>query len=208
MSERVRITEGIAALTADLLAEQGPRISTMRNYRFALFQYAPEEEFELRRQIRGLIDVLQARGWGVLSIDLHQLLLDRVLGLGEDFVQTVIERERRTFTKDPSRALDYLRGKICPLIEGPDGIAADVIRIVGDFADKYPNQADRTLVLVGRAGSLYPFFRSSALLRHLDGKTRNIPVVFLYPGTRGADSALSFLGVVTPDRDYRPRIYP
>ena len=38
-------------------------------------------------------------------------------------------------------------------------------------------------VLIGRAGGLYPFFRSSALLRHLDGQTGTVPVVLLYPGT-------------------------
>ena len=66
----------------------------------------------------------------------------------------------------------------------------------------------RTLVLLGRAGALYPFFRSSALLKHIDGKTRNIPVVLLYPGERRDTTALSFMGELIPDRDYRPRIYP
>ena len=64
------------------------------------------------------------------------------------------------------------------------------------------------LALVGRAGSLFPFFRSSALLRHIDGKTHNVPVVLLYPGERRGPTGLSFMGVVPPDNDYRPRIYP
>jgi hypothetical protein len=32
-------------------------------------------------------------------------------------------------------------------------------------------------LFVFRAGALYPFFRVSALLKHLDGRTRNLPVV-------------------------------
>ena len=67
---------------------------------------------------------------------------------------------------------------------------------------------DRTLALIGRAGALYPFFRSSALLRHLDGGTRNVPVVLLYPGERRGPTGLSFMGILDPDNDYRPRIYP
>ena len=63
-------------------------------------------------------------------------------------------------------------------------------------------------MLIGRAGALYPFFRSSALLKHIDGKTRNIPVVLLYPGERKDTTALSFMGELAADRDYRPRIYP
>ena len=63
-------------------------------------------------------------------------------------------------------------------------------------------------MLIGRAGALYPFFRVSALLKHLDGKTRNVPVVLLYPGERKGEPGLSFMGELDPDRDYRPRIYP
>ena len=68
---------------------------------------------------------------------------------------------------------------------------------------------DRSLILIGRAGALHPFYRSSALLKHIDGKTRNLPVVLLYPGERPdpTGSGLSFMGELPSDRDYRPRIY-
>ena len=57
-------------------------------------------------------------------------------------------------------------------------------------------------------GSLYPFLRTSALLKHIDGKTRNIPVALLYPGVRLPENALSFMEELSADRDYRPRLYP
>ena len=109
---------------------------------------------------------------------------------------------------EPERGLNYLKSKLTPLIEGPEGIAADCCRIICDYADQNPEKADRTLALIGRAGALYPFFRSSALLRHLDGKTRNVPVVLLYPGERRGPTGLSYMGMLNPDNDYRPRIYP
>jgi len=80
--------------------------------------------------------------------------------------------------------------------------------VICDYADQHPDRVDRTLALIGRAGALYPFFRSSALLRHLDGRTRNVPVVLLYPGKRRGPTGLSFMGILDPDNDYRPRIYP
>lgn len=203
------LREAVAALQADLMAEGGPRISTMRNYRFAILPYNPREEFELRKAIRRLTDELKAAGWGVLSISLHKLLLDRVRALGPEAIDALVQREKRLFEKDPERGLAHLSDKIAPHIEGPDGIAADVVRLIDAFANEYPDRADRTLVLIGRGGALYPFFRSSALLKHIDGKTRNIPVVLLYPGTRRRDTnALSFMGELPADRDYRPRIYP
>ena len=202
------LDHAVAALRKDLLAEGGPQISTMRNYRFAILPYRPKDEFRLRQLMRRLTDELRAEGWGVLPISLQTLLLDRISATGQENVDALIQRERRLYEKDPERALAHLRDKIAPHIEGPTGIAADVVRLISEFADQHPDRADRTLVLIGRAGSLYPFFRSSALLKHIDGKTRNIPVVLLYPGERKDTTALSFMGELESDRDYRPRIYP
>lgn len=198
----------VDALEHDLLADTGPQISTMRNYRFAILPYKPEDEFKLRQRIRRLTDKLRSEGWGVLPISLQKLLLDRIRATGSDNIASLTAREKRLHDKDPARALAHLRDKIAPHIEGPDGIAADVARLIDNFANENPDSTDRTLVLIGRAGSLYPFFRSSALLKHIDGKTRNIPVVLLYPGTRKDTTALSFMGELDADRDYRPRIYP
>ena len=69
---------GFTALRTDLLAEGGPRISTMRNYRFAILPYHPSDEFKMRDRLRRLVGELRASGWGVLSISLQRLLLARI----------------------------------------------------------------------------------------------------------------------------------
>lgn len=202
--------DAVTALRRDLLADSGPQISTMRNYRFAILPYRPKDEFKLRQYMRQLTDELRSEGWGVLPISLQKLLLDRVRATGSDNIEALIAREKRLYEKDAERALAHLRNKVAPHIEGPDGIAADVAKLITSFVDTNTegDRIDRTLVLIGRAGSLYPFFRTSALLKHIDGKTRNVPVVLLYPGDRKDTTALSFMGELPPDRDYRPRIYP
>lgn len=197
----------VAALRRDLLSEGGPQISTMRNYRFAILLYRPHDELRLRQQIRRLVDELRAEGWAVLPISLQKLLLDRLRATGAANVEVLIQRERGLFAKSPDRALEYLRDKVALHIEGPEGIAADVARLIQTFVDENPHGADRSLILIGRAGALYPFFHSSALLKQIDGQTRNVPVVLLYPGERRDATGLSFMGELTPDRDYRPRIY-
>jgi len=206
---RTPLQEAFAALRNDLVHEDGPRISTMRNYRFAIVPYAPTDEFKLRGEVQKLSNDLVAHGWVVLSISLHKLVLDRVRAQGSDWAERVIQMEKRLGDRD--RALKYLRDKLTPIVEGDGGVAGiadDCSKLIRDFADKHPDKAERTLALIGRAGALYPFFRSSALLKHLDGKTKNVPVVLLYPGERRGNSALSFMGVLDPDSDYRPRIYP
>ena len=202
------LDEAIKALKRDLISEDGPQISTMRNYRFAILPYLPSEEFKLRQRILSLTEQLRADGWAVLPISLQKLLIERIRATGQENVDNLISREKRLFERDPERALAHIREKIAPHIEGPNGIAADVSRMIEEFADKNPGMADRSLVVIGRAGALYPFFRSSALLKHIDGKTRNIPVVLLYPGKREDKSGLSFMCELAADRDYRPRIYP
>lgn len=208
--ENVSLTleDAFASLRSDLIQKDGPSISTMRNYRFAILQYTPNEEFKLRAEVQRLSSDLRTNGWVVLSINLQGLLLDRVRAMGEDWVRRVIELERRTAQSSRDRGLRYLQDKLAPLIEGPNGIAADCSRIIGEYIDEHPDKVDHTVALIGRSGSLYPFFRSSALLKHLDGRTRNVPVVLLYPGERRAEKGLSFMGVLAPDSDYRPRIYP
>jgi hypothetical protein len=197
-----------ASLRSDLIADDGPRISTMRNYRFAIVQYPPKLEFALRRLTQSLSNDLVAHGWMVLTINLQQLLLDRVRAEGPEWAERVIAMERRMTDRDPDRGLKYLKDKVRPLIEGAEGIAADCVARITAHVDAHPDSADRTVALIGRAGALYPFFRSSALLKHLDGRTRNVPVVLLYPGERRGKTGLSFMGRLNPDNDYRPRIYP
>jgi hypothetical protein len=205
--ENASLDNAIASLKNDLLDPTGPKISTMRNYRFAILHYDPRQEFKLRDRIRRLTDDLKSQGWNVLLISLHCLLLDRLKREEPRILDSLIRTEQRLYQKDPNRALNHLRDKIALYIEGADGIAQDVITLINEFTNKYPDQSDRTLIFLGRAGSLYPFFRSSALLKHIDGKTNNLPVVLLYPGERRDLNALSFMGELPSDRDYRPRIY-
>ncbi|MGY1900771.1 DUF1788 domain-containing protein [Nocardia gipuzkoensis] len=202
------LQDAFAALRRDLIYEDGPRISTMRNYRFAIMQYDPTDEFKLRGEVQRLTADLVTNGWVVISISLQKLLLDRIRAQGSEWVDRVVQMETRMAVIEPERGLNYLKSKLSPLIEGPEGIAADCSRLICEYADEHPETVDRTVALIGRAGALYPFIRTSALLRHLDGRTRNVPVVLLYPGERRGSAGLSFMGILNPDNDYRPRIYP
>ena len=205
--ETASLDRAIGELRKDLLDEAGPRISTMRNYRFAILTYDPRHEFDLRQRIRHLSDELTSLGWHVQSISLLQLLLDRLKEEDPRVLGSIIRMERRLHEKDPQRALNHLKTKLSRYIEGPDGIAKDVVAWIHEFAKEHPNEANRTLIFLGRTGALYPFFRSSALLKHIDGKTRNLPVVVLYPGKRDDLQSLSFMEELATDRDYRPRVY-
>jgi hypothetical protein len=179
----------------------------MRNYRYCMVVYPPREEYACRREAGRLAAKLRDIGWVVKSISLQALLLRRLEAHGPEYLDRLVAREKAASKRNPERGLNLLRQKIQPELEGPDGLAADVVREIDDFVTTHPEQAERTLVLLGRAGALYPFFSASALLKHIDGRTHNVPVVMLYPGERHGDTGLSFMGRVPPHTDYRPRIY-
>lgn len=200
------------ALKKDLLRDGGPQISTTRNYNFAIVPYDPGDEFKLRGHVSQLSGELRDAGWSTAIIALHTLLLERLRGLGDDFLEALIAREKRLAEKSPDRAMNHLTERIVQEIEGPSGLAADVVREIQKLLDENPDNRERTVVFIGRAGALYPFFRTSALLKHVADHTQNVPVILLYPGQvvgeagRG-DAGLSFMGKLPADRDYRPRIY-
>ena len=94
--------EAFTALRRDLIQEDGPRISTMRNYRFAIVQYDPAEEFRLRGEVQRLTTDLAANGWMVISVSLQKLFLDRVRAQGPEWVDRVVAMEGRLAGTDRS----------------------------------------------------------------------------------------------------------
>ena len=201
------IASAVAALRKDLLRDEGPQISTVRNYNFAILPYAPDQEFSLRSAIHELSGELRVAGWTTGTLVLHSLLLARLRAEGPDVLDSIIHREKSLAgAADGSRGLRMLKERVVNLIDRPDGIAADVVRgIEAIVADS--EAPERTVIFLGRLGGLYPFLRTSALLKHIAGRTHNLPVVLLYPGTVEGETGLRFMGVLQPDRDYRPRIY-
>jgi hypothetical protein len=194
-------------LARDLLRDDGPQISTVRNYNFAILPYDPALEFDLRNAVHRLCEELREAGWTTGIIPLHSLLIERLRAQGPEFIQAMVQREKMLANVDAQRGLRTLKERVVSVIEGPDGLAKDVIREIDRILAEYRGNPHRTVIFLGRAGALYPFFRTSALLKHVAGHTHNIPVVLLYPGKVVGDTGLSFMGVLPADRDYRPRIY-
>lgn len=142
------------------------------------------------------------------TIDLQHLLLERLKDLEHDTLAAFINKERRLYQRSPERALTDIKDQITPHIERPDGLAADVSRVIYKFTHDNPDKKERTLMFVGHASALYPFFQTSALLKHIASRTNNMPVVLLYPRIRKKSNTLRFIGELPADTNYRPRIYP
>lgn len=201
------IASAVKALHDDLLREGGPQISTVRRYNFAILPYPPEQEFALRRAIHELSTELRDAGWTTGTVVMHSLLLARLRAEGPDVLDSIVRREKSLAgAADRSRGLRMLKERVVNLLDKPDGLATDVVLGIEAILAESRSPA-RTVIFLGRLGGLYPFLRTSTLLKHIDGRTQNVPVVLLYPGETEGETGLRFMGQLPPDRDYRPRIY-
>ena len=198
----------IDILKKDLLNLAGPCISTNRNYPFALFQYPPNEEFKMRTQLIELLDALRGKGWTILNVDLFSALIE-YLNTQEDgeLIEALIEEEKLQYKasqKDHTMPLNVLQNALDVYFKNPEEYSKVVYDKIMEKAEH--SDVNKTVIFLSRIGGLYPFYRTSSLLRYLDKGIR-VPTIVLYPGERTEQHFLSFMGEMDADRDYRPRIY-
>lgn len=165
---------------------------------FALFRYDPESELELRREVRLLETRLQSKGLHVEVVDLGTLMWECFSEhpLGEE---GIFESERN------ARSVDHLLREARGLLAGTGGsrpgpLEQKVIDRLG------PLNEDSDVAFLVRAGELFPFYRTSALLERLMREV-TVRTVLFYPGVREGASELSFMGAAEPSPNYRPRIF-
>lgn len=185
-------------LTRDLepaLREMDPRarIGAYHNMPYAIFYYPPEEEIPLRGELVLLSTRLEQIGKRVTSISLAECLADALLAEGLT-IERISSAEKRTSTEKMIDTIHMVISRRRPL----DNLVAARI----------PQETDptRDIVFIVRAGSLFPFYRTSSLLEQLKGKLE-VPAVLFYPGELDGIAGLKFMGVLEAEHNYRPKIF-
>jgi len=198
----------IDTLKKDLLNPAGPCISTNRNYPFALFHYPPHEEFKMRAKLVELLETLRSKGWTILNVDLFSTLIE-YLGKQEDgeLIEALVQEEKLQYKASRGNhlmPLNVLQNSLDVFLKDP----VEYPKVVFERIMEKTEHSDetKTVIFLSRIGALYPFYRTSSLLRYLDKGIR-VPTIVLYPGERTEQYYLSFMGEMDADRDYRPRIY-
>lgn len=204
MNLELRLNE----LKKDLLNPTGPNISTNHNYPFALFQYSPHDEFKLREKLVELIDELRSKGWNILNVDLLETLIEYLEEHEQgELIEALIEEEKLQYAankKDFNFPLSSLYNSLDGFFKDQDAYPGLVLKKIKERIGAGDNK--KSVIFLSRIGALYPFYRTSSLLRYIDTGIR-IPTIVLYPGGRLEKYYLSFMGEMDADRDYRPRIY-
>lgn len=191
MNWKERLTQSLEPVLT--LADPRPKISAYHDMPYAIFHYPPEDEFALRAELTLMQTRLEQRGKRVTRISLAHCLKRALAAEGmtadslaaaekASGVQTTVETVHSVL--DEYQPLNDLVARLLP--ENPDPV--------------------RDVVLINRAGALFPVYRTSSLLEQLKGKV-SVPSVLFYPGAFDGTAGLSFMGVSAPDSNYRPKIF-
>ena len=176
-----------------MAADPRAKLGAYHDMPYAIFHYPPEAEFELREEVRLLSTRLGNTGKRVTTVSLAECLSAALHSEGID-ASSLRETEKATGT--------------AAMIDTIHNILADYRPLVDLVAERLPADQDplQDVVLLVRAGALFPVYRTHALLEQLQ-KRLNVPAVLFYPGELEGPTGLKFMGVLDPDPNYRPRIF-
>jgi len=165
---------------------------------FIIYQYLPDQEWAVRRDLGELRRWLEAEPNRVscAAVSLSVLFWQAMEESG--FLDELIAQERAA-NGDPDE-LRRVYAAVGEVLREPPTLPDRVVAEVVDCDE-------RTAVFLYRAGSLFPAYRTSTLLDDLRGRLPR-PVTLLYPGRLVGEYGLSFMDRTEPAYGYRALIIP
>ena len=170
-----------------------PDISAYHDMPYAIFQYSPEEEFEVRRELTMMKTRLEQAGKRGTTVSLAECLRTALEAEGMG-TETLVDAETSV--------------GLGPTIETVHQVLSEYQPLDDLVSQRIPADADplRDIVFIVRAGALFPVYRTSSLLEQLKGKVE-VPAVLFYPGELDGVAGLRFMGVLDAEHNYRPKIF-
>jgi hypothetical protein len=189
------LKQRIELLETDLTANP-PRVSVYHDLPFAILRYDPQDEWELRRQVRLLATRLAKAGKHVHCMAMSEFLWNAV-GESEGMEEVVNLERSRGYLAAQDQVTTYLSDQDWrPLA----ALLATRLRTLSATSD---------VVFLTRAGSMAPgIYHMSKLLDQMQGKA-SVTTILFYPGSIEGTTGLRFMAL--KDRDalgnYRVKIY-
>ncbi len=178
-------------------ADSGAGLSTYTDMPFGIFLYPPEDEWELRAELRDLTIRLENAGKTVQRLSLAALLEEAIKAAGLS-LEEIAEAEA---SLGPELVRDTLRD----VLSGKAAGAVPLDELVAQAVDTSKPTSSH-LVFLERVGALFDLHRPSALLENLRNRVLN-PVVLFYPGQRDGPAGLRFMDEADADHNYRPKLF-
>ena len=178
-------------------ADSAAGLSTYTDMPFGIFLYPPEDEWELRAELRDLTIRLENAGKTVQRLSLAALLEQAIKAAGLS-LEEIAEAEA---SLGPELVRDTLRD----VLSGKAAGAVPLDELVAQAVDTSKPTSSH-LVFLERVGALFDLHRPSALLENLRNRVLH-PVVLFYPGQRDGPAGLRFMDEADADHNYRPKLF-
>lgn len=182
----------------NLMADDGFKDHNTGNLFFPayIYSYPPEEEYEMREQIKLLIAKLKRPNNYLDSLDfnIYHELINYLKG--ESFAgETLFESAFDIESKDPEDALSWVRDEVK----------------TGDFYDHFENKIreyfntekdKRVYLIVHGFGSAFPYIRASELLKRTEKLIKEFKIIVFYPG-KYEEKKYHLFNILDDDNMYR-----
>ncbi len=178
-------------------ADSGAGLSTYTDMPFGIFLYPPEDEWELRSELRDLAIRLANAGKTVQRLSMA-LLLERAIEAAGLSMQEIADAEA---TLGPEMVRDTLRD----LLSGKAAGSVPLDELVAQAVEASKPTSSH-IIFIERVGVLFDLHRPSALLENLRNRVLH-PVVLFYPGQRDGPAGLRFMDELDADHNYRPKLF-
>lgn len=157
---------------------------------FFIFPYKPQEQVEIEKMGKQLINKLAESGITVLKVNLYDLAIEimKKKGIWDIFVS-----QEEEFSKQ--ELLEDLQGSLSP-----------ENNIIPAIEQKVRESQFDILFLTG-VGEVFPYIRSHTILNNLQSKVKDRPTLMWFPGEYTYNdrdgSSLDLFGLLHDDRYYR-----
>lgn len=152
--------------------------------------FHPREMMAAKRKLRSWKAHLENHGWEVDVLSLAQLL-------NEFFVSNPLRKFWLSGEQHNPRDIDAINATLREALLSSGVVERGILSAVNRLS-----KSPRGILLITDTEALHPYLRIGAAEQRLTGRV-TCPVVILYPGKRGGDTTLSFLGIYPEDGNYR-----
>ena len=167
------------------------RYGTANDLKFYIFDYAPKEEFFIRKEVKKL----KSRNPDIVEFDLYEMMLDII---EEEGYLEDIHRMEVDYEKDL-----LLREVFQPLLS----VEEEDNSFLQKFKTGVPDDG-KSIVLITGVGKAFPIIRSHTILNNLQSIFRCNPVVMMYPGRYEIKNAMTLRLFERLDDDNYYRAFP
>lgn len=177
--------------------DSGAGLSTYTDMPFGIFLYPPEDEWELRGELRNLVIRLENVGKTVQRLSMAVLLEEAIQAAGLS-VEEISDAEA-------TLGLEMVRDTLRDVLSGKAAGSVPLDELVAQSIDISKPKSSH-IIFLERVGALFDLHRPSALLENLRNRISH-PVVLFYPGQRDGPAGLRFMDESEADHNYRPKLF-